>query len=185
VQGSQVHMGTTPSLPVRAGQALMEASRFLARPQEVRIESRYRRHRGVRECARGRCDRRDVDPMTRELLDLIMGRIESLPVMTPVTFRHEMAAPWGRSRTRDLGNTEPPGSVPSRSTGRSGGAPTRLARVEHSRFRSTIGSCCSQPTTESWVRIDLEQHVAGANHLPSLREGKSRLCPTDRSQERN
>jgi len=162
-------MGTTPSLPVRAGQALMEASRLLARPQEVRIESRYRRHRGVRECARGRCDRRDVDPMTRELLDFIMGRIESLPVMTPVTFRHEMAAPWGRSRTRDLGNTEPPGSVPSRSTGRSGGAPTRLARVEHSRFRSTIGSCCSQPTTESWVRIDLEQHVAGANHLASLR----------------
>jgi hypothetical protein len=40
-------MRTTPSLPVRAGQALMEASRLLARPQEVRIESRYRRHRGV------------------------------------------------------------------------------------------------------------------------------------------
>ena len=88
-----MHMGTTPSLPVRAGQALMEASRLLARPQEVRIESRYRRHRGVRECARGRCDRRDVDPMTRELLDFIMGRIESLPVLTPVTFRHEMATP--------------------------------------------------------------------------------------------
>ena len=32
--------------------------------------------------------------MTRELLDFIMGRIESLPVLTPVTFRHEMAAPW-------------------------------------------------------------------------------------------
>ena len=94
MQGSQVHMGTTPSLPVRAGQALMEAPRFLAGPQDVRIESRYRRHRGVRECARGRCDRRDVDPMTRELLDFIMGRIESLSVQTPVTFRHKMAASW-------------------------------------------------------------------------------------------
>jgi hypothetical protein len=87
-------MATTPSLPVRAGQALMEASRFLARPQEVRIESRYRRHRGGRECARGRCDRRDVDPMPRELLDFIMGWIESLSVQTPVTFRHKMAASW-------------------------------------------------------------------------------------------
>jgi hypothetical protein len=92
VQGSQVHMGTTPSLSVRAGQALMEASRFLARPQEVRIESRYRRHRGGRECARGRCDRRDVEPMLRELLDFTMGRIKSLSVQTSVTFRHKMAA---------------------------------------------------------------------------------------------
>jgi hypothetical protein len=31
--------------------------------------------------------------MPRELLDFIMGRIESLPVLTPVTFRHEMATP--------------------------------------------------------------------------------------------
>jgi hypothetical protein len=28
-----------------------------------------------------------------------------------------------------------------------------------------IDACCSQLTTESWVRIDLEQLVARANHL--------------------
>jgi tetratricopeptide (TPR) repeat protein len=35
-----------------------------------------------------------TDPTTRELLDLIMSRIESLPVLMLVTFRPEMATPW-------------------------------------------------------------------------------------------
>jgi class 3 adenylate cyclase/tetratricopeptide (TPR) repeat protein len=35
-----------------------------------------------------------ADPTTRELLDLIMSRIESLPVLMLVTFRHEIATLW-------------------------------------------------------------------------------------------
>jgi class 3 adenylate cyclase/tetratricopeptide (TPR) repeat protein len=34
------------------------------------------------------------DPTTRELLDLIMGRMECLPVLMLVTFRPEMVTPW-------------------------------------------------------------------------------------------
>ena len=56
-------------------------------------------------------------------------------------------------------------------------------RVEHFRFISTIGPCCSRLTAESWIRIDVEQRVAAANHLASMRSksrvhhGELRLAP--------
>jgi predicted ATPase len=38
-----------------------------------------------------------VDPTTRELLDLVVGRIETLPVLLMVTFRPELGGPLGGS----------------------------------------------------------------------------------------
>src|ERR671927_19400 len=35
-----------------------------------------------------------IDPTSRELLDLIVGRVQSLPVLLVITFRPEFAPPW-------------------------------------------------------------------------------------------
>ena len=51
-----------------------------------------------------------IDPTSRELLDLIVERVRSLPVLLMVTFRPEFQMPWtGRPQVGLHGGAQSPG----------------------------------------------------------------------------
>ena len=49
-----------------------------------------------------------IDPTSRELLDLVVERVRSLPVLLIVTFRPEFQPPWtGQPQVSDAGAQSP------------------------------------------------------------------------------
>ena len=52
-----------------------------------------------------------IDPTSRELLELRVERVRSLPVLLIVTFRPEFQPPWDRSASGDNGGAQSPRSA--------------------------------------------------------------------------
>ena len=53
-----------------------------------------------------------VDPSTLELLDLVVERVRSLPVLVLLTYRPEFQPPWTGQRPRHLAAAQPPRPAP-------------------------------------------------------------------------
>ena len=49
-----------------------------------------------------------IDPTTLELFDLVVERLERLPVLLVATYRPEFPPPWSGRRARDRAGTQPP-----------------------------------------------------------------------------